>query len=313
MLESNGLFPHHVQPKTLAREKDGATRLVDTSLAGHELHEAMADLAPFQDRLTLLQGLSGRICDGSGGHSTNYGVLGFYSGNAGPIAQTVDAALADCFPAPIPHVGLGIVKSLDTTVHYSVSATAAGKPLPIQYKPDLAYKALFAPVLGDAAKQDFDLKTNLLDFMVDDLQRVTRQLAGAEREKLDKYLEAFESLQDRQVKIEGIKDSLRRHVPPPDKFTSTAETDRLEGQFDLAAAALIAGLTNVVTLTSGGGGQNYISYAGLGLPIDGHDIGHGKGIDGKTPEECRVIIRQFGLPDPKLADFDTKGPLAELL
>jgi hypothetical protein len=86
---------------------------------------------------------------------------------------------------------------------------------------------------------------------------------------------------------------LKRHAPKPDKFTSPAETDRLEGQFDLAAAALIAGLTNVVTLASGGGGQQYISYAGLGLPIDGHDIGHGHGVNGKTPEECRVIIRQF--------------------
>jgi hypothetical protein len=106
-------------------------------------------------------------------------------------------------------------------------------------------------------------------------------------------LEAFETLRDRQVKVEGIKDTLKKNAPNPDKFTSKAETDRLEGQFDLAAASLIAGITNVVTLTSGGGHQNYISYDALGLPIDGHGLGHGVGVNGKTPEECRVIIRQF--------------------
>ena len=45
------------------------------------------------DRLTLLQGLSGRIC--GGGHSTAFGALGVYPGvKKGPMAETLDCALA---------------------------------------------------------------------------------------------------------------------------------------------------------------------------------------------------------------------------
>lgn len=294
IVESNGLFPHHVQPKGLERARGGSDRLVDESLARYELPEPLAALTPFKDRLTLIQGLSGCVAEGgTGGHSTNYGALGCFPGNKGPMAQTIDAALAEALPGVIPHVGLGIQSRPEITAHYSVSASAPGKPLPIQCRPELAYEALFGSVVGGGARQAFDLKINLLDYMADDVKRVRGALGGPEREKLDPYLEAFESLRDRQVKISGIEESLRRNAPHPDKFRSPAETDRLEGQFDLAAAALIAGLTNVVTIASGGGGQNYITYAGLGLPIDGHSIGHGKGVDGKTPEECRVIIRQF--------------------
>ncbi len=294
VIESNGLFTHHVQPKGLERPKGGSDKLIGASLADYELPDPIAPLAAFKDRLTILQGLSGRICEGgTGGHSTNYGALGVYPGNKGPMAQTIDGALADALPGVIPQIGLGIHNKLDVTVHYSLSATAAGKPLPIMCRPELAYQSLFGSAAGGTGRQEFDLKTNLLDYMADDVRRVHGGLAGPEREKLGPYLEAFESLRDRQTKIDAIGDNLKKQAPSPDKFVSTVETDRLEGHFDLAAAALIAGLTNVVTLTSGGGGQHYISFTGLGLPIDGHGIGHGSGVNGKTPEECRVIIRQF--------------------
>lgn len=294
VVESNGLFPHHLQPKGLARPKGGSDRLIDQPLAAQELPAEIAPLAPWKDRLTILQGLSGRVAEGgTGGHSTNHGALGCYPGNRGPMAQTVDAALADALPGVIPQVALGIHNRPETTVHYALSAAAPGKAVPIQCRPDLAYAALFGSVAPGNGKQSFDLQTNLLDYMADDVRRVRGALAGPERDRLDPYLESFESLRDRQKKILGIQENLKKHAPATDKFKSPHETDRLEGQFDLAAAALVAGLTNVVTLSSGGGGQHYITYAGLGLPIDGHAIGHGKGIDGKTPEECRSTIREF--------------------
>jgi len=294
VIEANGLFPHHVRPKGVELPKGGLDRLREEPLAAAELPDAIAPLAPFKDRLTILEGLSGRIAEGgTGGHSTNYGGLGCYPGSKGPMAQTIDAALAGALPGVIPQVGLGIHSRSEVTIHYSVSAVGPGKPLPIQCRPELAAQALFGSVTGGNARQSFDLKTNLLDYMAQDVRRVRSELAGPERERLDSYLEAFESLRDRQSKILAIQDDLRKQALSPDKFTSPVETDRLEGQFDLAAAALISGLTNVVTIASGGGGQHYITFAGLGVPIDGHAIGHGKGVDGKTPEECRVIIRQF--------------------
>ena len=161
-------------------------------------------------------------------------------------------------------------------------------------RPELAYEALFGSVAGGGGgKQAFDLKTNLLDYMAGDVRKAKAALAGDERERLDSYLEAFESLRDRQVKIDGIRGQLKQAAPAPDKFTSEVETHRLEGQVDISAAALIGGLTNTVTLTSGGGGQHYIPFTGLGVPIDGHEIGHGKGVNGMDWAQCRLVIRKF--------------------
>lgn len=291
VVESNGLFPDHIQPRTLARPKNGADRLIDEPIKNHELPDPIAPLAPFRDRITILQGLSGRI--GISDHSANYGALGAHPANKGAMAQTIDNALGDALGGIHPHVCLGIHDKPEVTVHYSLSAVAAGKPAPIQCRPELAYKGLFGSVAGGEGRQAFDLRTGLLDYMADDVKRVRGALAGEERSKLDSYLEAFESLRDRQARIDGIRAALVKHAPAPDKFKSNVETDRLAGQFDIAAAALISGLTNCVTLTSGGGGQHYITYTGLGLPIGGHGIGHGGGVNGKTAAECRVIIRKF--------------------
>jgi len=130
--------------------------------------------------------------------------------------------------------------------------------------------------------------------MADDVKRSRGALAAEERRKFDQYLEAFEALRDRQSQVDAIRDDLKAHAPKlDDKFQKPTETNRLEAQFDIAAAALITGLTNVVTLVSGGGGQHYISYPELGIPVDGHHYGHGGGIDGKNYEDCFVAVRQY--------------------
>jgi hypothetical protein len=60
----------------------------------------------------------------------------------------------------------------------------------------------------------------------------------------------------------------------------------------LGAAALIAGLTNVLLLSSGGGEQNFGSFPEFGIP-GLHAIGHGQGFGTKTYEDCFVELRQF--------------------
>ena len=75
-----------------------------------------------------------------------------------------------------------------------------------------------------------------------------------------------------------------------DKFKSNVETDRLEAHFDIATAALIAGLTNVVTLRVDTLG---VTYSGLGIDRGVHGIGHGESVTGMAVEEARGRIRQF--------------------
>jgi hypothetical protein len=298
VLEGNGLDPLQIQPTTIPRAKHpyGHTnndQLEDVSLAGHELPEAIAPLKPLQDRMTIVQGLSGRVC--GGGHSNNYGALGCYSGKAGPAGETIDMALARALPSIFPQIGLGISDRPEHTVIYNTSASGPDKPRPTRCRPDLAYDELFGSAAEGAAREQFQQRGHLLDFMAEDVRRASRQLAQEERYKLDHYLQAFEGLSQRQSRLNEIGGTLRKQGPVVnDKFRSEVEADRLDAMFDIGAAALICGLTNVLTIASGCGDPYFsVRWKGLGVPLDKHSIGHGKGLDMRTAEQLTTTIRRF--------------------
>ena len=133
VIEGNGLNPMQIQPTTIPRAKHpyGQTNnetLEDLSLTGHELPEAIAPLKPLQDRLTIVQGLSGRIC--GGGHSNNFGALGCYSAKAGVAGETIDIALGRAVPGIFSQIGLGISDRPEHTVIYNTSACGPDQPAP---------------------------------------------------------------------------------------------------------------------------------------------------------------------------------------
>jgi hypothetical protein len=295
VMQCNGMSPAHLMPGGLERPKNGKwvnEKLEEVALKDRTLHNALEPLTPFKGRLSLVQGLSGRIALSD--HSANHGALGCYPANKGPMAQTIDCAVGEANPGIIPSVALGMAEKLDQTLNYQLSAAGPGKANPVQCSPELAFKALFGSVAGGNSRAAFDRRTNLLDFMADDVKRTREQLAGDEKAKFDQYLEAFENLRDRQGKIDTIKDDLVTHAPKLDaKFAKPTETNRLESQFEIAAAALITGLTNTVLLTSGGGGQHFPAFPELGIPVGGHHYGHGGGVPGKTYEDCFVAVRQY--------------------
>ncbi|MBY0459318.1 MAG: DUF1552 domain-containing protein, partial [Gemmataceae bacterium] len=295
VMQCNGMSAAHLMPSGLQRPKNGKPendKLEEVALKDRTLHTALDPLAPFKDRLALVQGLSGRIALSD--HSANHGALGCYPAKKGPMAQTIDCAVGEANPGIIPSVALGMAEKLDQTLNYQLSAAGPGKANPVQCSPELAFKALFGSVAGGNSRAAFDRRTNLLDFMADDVKRTRDQLAGDEKAKFDQYLEAFENLRDRQAKIDTIKDDLKTHAPKLDaKFAKPHECNRLEAQFEIAAAALITGLTNTVLLTSGGGGQHFPAFPELGIPVGGHHYGHGGGVPGKTYEDCFVAVRQY--------------------
>ncbi|MEZ6112327.1 MAG: DUF1552 domain-containing protein [Pirellulaceae bacterium] len=302
VVESNGVRPEQVAPVGIQRKPreqrplNGPAEMIDVSLDDHDLPFSLEPIAPWKDRVTIVEGLSGRIC--GGGHSNNFGALGCFPtpGESAKIAgETVDGALAKSLPGIFPHIGLGISKRLENSVIYNVSALAENKGLPTMCKPDQAYAALFGSVAEGAARQEFAAKNNLLDFLRDDVRRVESRLAGPEREQLGAYLETFETLRNRQSRLNEIEHTLREKAPAPnDKYTSEIETDRLDAQFDIGAAALIAGLTNVLTLSSAAGIRDFdITFHGLGLHIDKHSIGHGKSYQDKDWAELYNLIRRY--------------------
>ena len=301
----NGLRPYGIVPTELEALGTGKSdKMIDKSLSELTLNESMAALKPYQDRMSIIQGLSSGVC--KGGHSGSYGVLGSYTAdwNGPPRLPTVDAILAKQFPAIFPHLAFHVGNDAADQLQYlHISAQGKNARTPAYASPLLGYKDVFGAVAtGDKAKIDAAANRNLMDFLVDDVKRVRGTLNSAEKEKLDHYLGGFEALRERQMKLAGMGEHLRKGAPPvTPKFSSETETERLEAHFDLAAAALVTGLTNVVTIRPD---TLESRYTGLGLEeLTVHGIGHladdprpGRDknfSDGTNGVKARKIVRTF--------------------
>jgi len=273
-LRSWGLAPEGLEE--LGANKHTQEKYFETSLAKHELHETLRSLDPVKEYVNIINGLSGRAAAVSDPHGANFGTLGVYRSDNGapPAAETIDGTFAKAMPSVFPHLGFKMGGANEQIAHPKVSASGKGKPLPFYCSPMLAYKELFGSLAtNDQMKAASALDRHLLDFMAEDVKRTQKRLNSEEKGKLDHYLEGFEALRDRQVKLAKLDDSVRHHIPSiTDKYTSPVETHRLEAHFDLAAAALIAGLTNVITFDADDLAGR---YSGLGLGEKTiHEIGH---------------------------------------
>ena len=295
LIEGNGLRAEQLQPIGIERKtqpnmrnknvkQSAEDKLVDVELAAHELPPALEPLEPVKEHLTIVQGLSGHVC--GGGHSNGFGALGCYSARAGAKDVTIDAALAKRVPGIFQHVGLGISRSARQDVIYGCSASGPNQKVPIYTNPALAYDMLFGKILGGNPQAEAGSQGMLLDYLVDDIKRVEKQLPGAERHKMQQYRSAFESIGSRQSRL-GEIDPEQIHKAD-ETYASTVETDRLNAHFDMAATALITGMTNVVTLASGAGPAHFeVTFGGLGIGSDKHQIGH-RAVDGAVGMEIKI-------------------------
>ena len=300
VVEGNGLNPDQICPegiKFVGKEK--RETFEEFSLEGTKLPFSLEPLAKYQDKLTIIQGLSGRIA--GGGHSNDFGALGAYSakggvGNSGkPAGETIDYAVGAANPGIFPSINLGISDRPEHTVIYNCSASGAGAPLPTQCNPKIAFNTLFGAIAQGDGKKQFQADQDLLGFMAEDIRRVEKQLGGADREKLESYLAAFEGLKERQSRLVEIRDTLEKVAPEADdKYASEVETDRLDAHFELATAALIGRLTNSVTIASGAGNPYFsVKFTGLGIEFGKHGIGHGGSYNGMTWDQMATRIRNF--------------------
>ena len=245
------------------------------SLKGHKLPLDIEPFAPFQDRMTLLHGLRSHTAVDHGGF------FAALSGSAGqkqtPQAESIDAAIAKIAPGvfPLLHLGIG-----GGTTAYCCSAWGKNRPIAALCRPELAYESLFGNV--GATRNDFAARKNLLDFVTDDVRRLKSEIAGPERELVDSHLDAMESLSKRDGLLAGKFDTgaLKKHAPKlqpggtrNETVPAGSMTETVAAQCDIAAAALLAGLTNVVTITAGLCGIAG-SYSGIS-DVHPHGIGHG--------------------------------------
>ncbi len=293
VLFDNGFYEGACQPATipLAGEQTRQVALTD-----HALPHDIQPFTPFKDRMTIVQGLRGSHL--SPNHGGGFGALSGLSGGVGEdkfrrvVGESIDAAVARAVPSVFPILVLGVAAGRDMGPATALcsSAWGAGRPIAAQCRPELAYESLFGAIGAD--RNDFAIRRNLFDFVGEDTRRLRSQLAGPEREQLDYHLEAIESLSRRDGQLAQMHDSgaLRQHAPRLPAAPRLRMTDILASQCDLAAAALITGLTNVVTVTSGlcRLGTSYSGISNTGT----HSLGHNN-FDPETSVNGRVVLSRY--------------------
>ena len=207
-VQGNGLYPDQIQPQGIERAKK-PSKLIDRPLDGAKMAMSLEPLQPWVDRMTLLHGLSGRIARGS--HNMGFAALGCWPMKKKAYGETIDAGMARNLGGIFPHVGVG-VSNRAMSMTYNVTSAGRGKALPTLLNPVLAHRQYFAAGAAGEARKAFDVDTNLLDFLADDVKRMRTTLDGSEKAKLDRYLEAFESMGNRQAKLAEMSANSTRRI-----------------------------------------------------------------------------------------------------
>jgi len=300
----NGLFPSVLVPPSLSKDdaaKEANKAPLDLDLGKHELPDWMAPLAAHKGDLTLLQGLSGKMC--TTGHHTWSSSLGVFKANERLSSikwATVDFELARLFPSPLEHVELACFPLGGGNARGSLNGIATGfsarGPQQPNYafgSPKVAAQELFKSVSDNKSVQvQSQLASGALEFAALREGRLAEGASGAEGAKVRSYADSIEAVRERDRKVAGMADAIRPHVPKLDaKYLAEDLTtvNRQRGHVEVLLAALISGLTNVVAFTVDELGHEYTGLPGIeGEKVNLHDVGHGKSIGGLTSDEIRA-------------------------
>lgn len=284
--KSNGNVPSTFALPTFSEEekrKDKEKEAFETDLDKHELPDWLKCLDTHKENMTILQGLSMKMA--GGGHYSFSGCMGAYSAGRNVISgikrRTIDFELAEMFPSPFGHVELSLAAG-GGTVGYRTgivsgfSAPAAHQRNYCYADPQTAYDELFKSVTNSKA---VNTQNNLLDYLREKESRQLSKLNGSERGKISSHVDSLASIRARNSKVLSLSKVIARNLPAIDTIHANGGEDATlvekQGAFtDVMLAALISGLTNVVTYTIDDLNTPIDTLPGNTGKVDLHRLGH---------------------------------------
>ena len=302
--KGNGLLPSSMVPPTLSEKEKGIESSKDPleiDLEKHALPGWMRPLDGHKKNLTILQGLSGKMC--TTGHNGFQSALGAFRANGKESAlkwATVDFELAKLSPSPFHHIELACFFHAQNAVNGIGRGCSARGPLQGNHAfgaPKIAVDELFKSVSSEKSDQaELQMDKAILEFMAMKQKELYGSLKGTERSKISNYAESVESIRKRNKQLESMAEAIRQNKPDLDKkyLQETMNTvDRQFGHAEVMLAAMKAGLTNVGAITLDTLPVEYTGLPGMENDIvNQHNVGHAKQYKGKfTPEIIREKIR----------------------
>ena len=306
--KGNGLLPESLVPPTFDDKQQEAERKKESlsvDLDNHDLASWMSPLTDHKENLTILQGLSGKMC--TTGHHTWCSSLGVFKANERLSSikwATVDFELANLFPSPFGHIELacfpgggGNSRGNINGIEKGFSARGPQQPNYAFGSPKVAVQELFKSVATDKSSQaSYELERKMLEFTAKNHANLAQHLRGVELPKVGNYADALQDIRDRNGRVEAMANVIRQHMPQLDaKYLAEdiSTVDRQAGHVEILLSSLISGMTNVVTFTLDELGTRYTGLSGIeGENVNQHDVGHGKSVAQFSAVQVREKIRR---------------------
>ncbi|MGL4552390.1 MAG: DUF1552 domain-containing protein [Gemmataceae bacterium] len=261
--------------------------------AGMELGPSLEPVAPFKDRLNVIDGLFNK--EGDGGHARCTGNI--LSGSALHRGRTIKGGVsmdqllarhheeATALPSLVlgcEHPVSGFHESQYSMVYAShISWRTCDAPVPMELHPSLAFDGLFGAKAGK-------LQGSILDEVLQQANDLRGKVSGTDRVKLDEYFSSVRETERRVQRVnEMAKDdapavpaSLRPPAGRPADFKSYARL-----MCDIIALAFQADRTRVATLLLSRDLSGQV-YPFLGVRDDHHSYSHAN-----TGKEYQAIVK----------------------
>jgi len=190
---------------------------------------------------------------------------------------------------------------------YNMSWKSPTLPMSPETDPRLVFERLFGnndrKESAESAARRRRRQNSVLDFVMEDAKSISRQVSGADKRKIDEYLDAVRATEQRIERSEAMASELPGMNSPTGIPASYQEHIRL--MYDLMAYAFQTDTTRISTFLVAHDGSNR-SFPQIGVPDGHHHISH-HGRDRKKLEKIakidRFYVEQFGYFLEKLASM----------
>jgi len=241
-----------------------------------------------KENMTILNGISMEMS--GGGHYSFSGCMGAYRAGRNTISgikrTTVDFELAKLFPSPFGHVELSLASGSGTVAFRTgivsgFSAPAAHQRNYCYADPQTAYDELFKSVTNTSAVNS---ENSMLDHLREQEHRRLKGLDGKERTKISNHVDSIQSIRQRNEKVASLTETISKNLPKLDPIhagggPNASLIEKQDAFTDVMLAALISGLTNVVTYTIDDLGTPITTLPGNRGRVDLHRLGHSRNFE----------------------------------
>jgi hypothetical protein len=269
----NGLLVDSFKPQSLG--------------AGYDLPFVLEPIAALQDRVSVLSGLQNdaaasgtfgthEACTASLLTDATIEAFGADLAAGQSVDQLIAGTLGGQTPFPSMQLASGepFIEGIgNTSIYYStISWASQSTPLANLTSPRVLFDRMFGgsdPALTEEERaKRLELRTSVLDVVLERSNQLASRLSAADRAKLDQYQTGVRELEGR---IQQLDDLQCEQPPEPGNNPGYAETVSLMS--DLMAVAFECDMTRVITWMSGYSTSETV-YDFLGVTTSHHNLSH---------------------------------------